>query len=103
MVFAFFALEDYFSDHPNIETNLYYAELVILGIFIIEITLHFIGYRMMYFADLWNIFDTVVILLSIVFVLLDLQVDEKSSLSGFLKIRGIFRLLRIFLLVRKLN
>ena len=69
----------------------------------LEITLHFIGYHCMYFADLWNVFDLIVIVLSIVFVLLDLRTDEDSSLSGFLKIRGIFRLLRIFLLVRKLN
>ncbi len=69
----------------------------------IEITLHFIAYHCLYFVDLWNVFDLIVILLSIVFVLLDLKADKDSTLSGFLKIRGIFRLLRIFLLLRKLN
>lgn len=58
---------------------------------------------MLYLRDVWNIADIVVILLSIAFVLLDLLIEDNSSLSGFLKIRGIFRLLRVFILIRKLN
>ena len=74
LVFVFFLFdEDYFEELPNLEKNLFYSELVILAIFVIEITLHFIGYHCLYFGDLWNIFDLVVIILSIIFVFLDLN------------------------------
>jgi hypothetical protein len=51
---------------------------------------------------MWNIFDFIVIILSIAFVILDILV-KNEALQAFLKIRGIFRLLRIFILIRKLN
>ena len=53
--------------------------------------------------DSWNILDIIIIIISVVFVLLDLLVGDNSKIRGFLKIRGIFRLLRIFILIRKLN
>lgn len=52
--------------------------------------------------DYWNIFDLFIIIISLLFVFLDIFV-ENEVLDGILKIRGIFRLLRIFLLIRKLN
>ena len=55
-----------------------------------------------YLKDPWNFFDLIIIIVSIRFVLLDVYV-ENEALKGFLKIRGIFRLLRIFILIRKLN
>lgn len=48
-------------------------------------------------------FDIIVIILSIVFVLIALLVQLPDSVENVLKIRSIFRLLRVFLLVRKLN
>jgi flagellin-specific chaperone FliS len=56
----------------------------------------------LYLKDCWNTFDLIIILLSLAFVFLDIYTDN-SALDGFLKIRGIFRLLRIFLLIRKLD
>jgi len=53
--------------------------------------------------DYWNILDIIIILISIAFVLLDLLLETNNALSGFLKIRGIFRLLRVFILIRKVN
>jgi hypothetical protein len=73
-----------------------------LGIFCIDISLHIIALGKLYLKDYWNSFDLLIIILSLLFVFLDIFVDNKA-LQGFLKIRGIFRLLRIFLLVRKLN
>jgi hypothetical protein len=73
-----------------------------LGIFIIEIALHLFAFHCLYLEDMWNIFDLVVIILSIIFVVLDIYVENKV-VESILKIRGIFRLLRIFILVRKLN
>ena len=70
--------------------------------FVIEILLHLVAYHCIYFTDYWNIFDLVIIVISYVFVFLDMFVDN-DSLAGFLKIRGVFRLLRVFLLIRKLS
>lgn len=64
--------------------------------------MHVISLGKLYLKDYWNVFDLVIIILSLLFVFLDIFVDN-DALQSFLKIRGIFRLLRIFLLVRKLN
>lgn len=68
-----------------------------------DIILHSYAFRGLYLTDIWNIADIIVIVLSIVFVFLDLTTSEDSKLKGLLKIRGVFRLLRIFILFRKLN
>lgn len=46
--------------------------------------------------------DAVVILVNIVFVIVDMQVSA-GILKEVLKIRGFFRLIRIFVLIRKVN
>ena len=74
-----------------------------MGIFVIEIVIHVIAFHIHYLSDWLNIVDIIVIIISILFVLLDLLLHEDNSFRGFLKIRGIFRLLRIFILIRKLN
>ncbi|CDW90418.1 3 5-cyclic nucleotide phosphodiesterase family protein [Stylonychia lemnae] len=102
LIFIYFAFADtYFSDESN-QVVFYIIELSILGIFCVEIGLHLIAFKSLYLKDFWNIFDLFIIILSLTFVLLDIFV-ENSVLDGILKIRGIFRLLRVFLLVRKLN
>jgi len=77
-------------------------ELSILGLFVIEISLHIFAYNMMYLRDVWNLIDFIVIILSVLFVLLDMYLPD-SGFKNILRIRGIFRMMRIFLLVRKLN
>jgi len=69
---------------------------------VIEISLHIYAYNMMYLRDIWNLIDFIVIILSVLFVLLDMYLPE-SGFKNILRIRGIFRMMRIFLLVRKLN
>ena len=69
----------------------------------LEIVIHIIGFHIHYLSDWLNIVDIVVIIISIIFVMLDLELPDDNSFRGFLKIRGIFRLLRIFILIRKLN
>jgi FlaA1/EpsC-like NDP-sugar epimerase len=81
---------------------LYILEIVLLSFFILDITLYLISFRQLYIRDTWNIVDIVVITLSLVFVLVDIF-STNASLKAFLKIRAIFRLLRVFLLVRKLH
>ena len=46
--------------------------------------------------------DAVVILVNIVFVIVDMQVSA-GIVKEILKIRGFFRLIRIFVLIRKVN
>ena len=78
------------------------VELVILGFFCLDISLHTFAYRMLYLRDKWNILDLVIILFSIAAVLLDIFLDN-ATVSDILKIRGVMRLVRIFILFRKLN
>jgi amino acid permease len=47
--------------------------------------------------------DIIIIVSSLIFVLLDLKLDEGSHLKTLLNIRGLFRLFRVFILIRKLN
>lgn len=101
LIFLFFGFVDTVFAGEN-QTIFYIIELVILGIFCIEIGLHIIALGKLYLKDYWNVFDIVIILLSLLFVFLDMF-NDNSVLEGILKIRGIFRLLRIFLLIRKLN
>jgi hypothetical protein len=107
LVFVSLAIGDFITDESGDtkETSdfvFYIIELVLLGIFVIEITLHLIAFGCIYLKDYWNIFDFIIIALSIAFVLTDILTNN-DILSALLKIRGIFRLLRIFLLIRKLN
>lgn len=101
LIFLFFGFEDTFFSGDNVMI-FYIIELSILGIFCVEITVHIIAFTMLYLRDWWNLFDILIIIISLIFVFLDIFVDN-DQLSGFLKIRGIFRLLRIFLLIRKLS
>lgn len=82
--------------------SLQIVELIILGLFFIEVSLKFIAFRSIYLCDKWNIFDIVVIIISIVFVVLEILLKD-SNISDFFKIRGVFRLLRVFLVIRKVN
>ena len=87
----------------KVQNTIYIIELVVLGIFVVEIIFHIYAFGLFYIKDCWNIVDIIVIAISIAFVILDLTVKSSSILKGILKIRGIFRLLRVFILIRKLN
>ena len=77
-------------------------EILILLFFVLDILVHIIGYGLIYLKDYWNMVDAVVILVNIVFVIVDMQVSA-GILKEVLKIRGFFRLIRIFVLIRKVN
>mmetsp|Transcript_45376 Transcript_45376/g.33161 ORF Transcript_45376/g.33161 Transcript_45376/m.33161 type:complete len:269 (+) Transcript_45376:178-984(+) len=102
LIFVYFALDGTEVDEDEYKVTLYAIEIVILAFFVFDITLHVLAFWLLYLSDWWNIFDLVVILLSIVFVVADMKVDN-DTVKNILKIRGIFRLLRVFLLIRKLN
>ena len=82
---------------------IYPIELAILAIFVFEIITHIFAFHIHYLRDWLNIVDIIVIIISIIFVLLDIYLPDNNAFRGFLKVRGVFRLLRIFILIRKLN
>ena len=77
-----------------------FLEVVILLFFCLDILLHVCGYGLIFLQDCWNMVDAVVILVNILFVIVDSQVDS-GILKNILKLRGFFRLVRIFVLLRK--
>ena len=101
-VFVALGLEDFFAGNTDLELGLQITELVILGFFLIEVSLKFLAFRRLYICDKWNLFDVFVILVSIVFVVLEIMLKD-SNVTAIFRIRGIFRLLRVFLVLRKMN
>lgn len=76
LIFMYFTFDGAsFLQGDNI-TKFYIFEICILGIFVAEILLHFISYRCLYFEDYWNIFDIIVIIISYIFVFLDMYVTN---------------------------
>ena len=109
LIFLFFGFDDVEACTDSAkeqkvarEQIFYIIELTILGVFVIEIALHIYAYNVLYLRDVWNLIDFIVILLSVLFVLLDMLLPD-SGFKNILRIRGIFRMMRIFLLIRKLN
>ena len=101
LIFLYFSVED--TTFAEKSRDIFYLiEIIILGLFSVEITMHIIALHSIYLKDPWNIFDLIIIILSILFVLLDIFVTTKAVRS-ILKIRGLFRIVRIFILIRKLN
>lgn len=56
------------------EKGFFVGELVILGVFCVDIALHVFAYGMYYLKDVWNVADLIVILFSVAAVLLDIFV-----------------------------
>ena len=79
-----------------------YIEISILSIFIAESLCNFVAFGCLYFQDCWNVFDVIVLLISLSFVIIEINTTH-TRLHGFLKIRGIFRLVRVIILIRKMN
>ena len=103
LVFVSFGITDIDTEGSlaNVIDILVYIELGILVIFILEICANIYAYGFkFYFRDRWLFFDAIVIIGSIILVIVDLSVDGTfNSISKI--VRAIFRLLRIFLLFRK--
>lgn len=106
LVFVSFGISDIDTEGSlqSVINILVYIELVILLIFIGEILVNIYAYGFkFYFRDRWLFFDAVVIFGSVVLVVVDLSLEDSAFSSISKIIRGIFRLLRIFLLFRKVG
>ena len=77
LIFLYFAIidQDFMSNYQYI---MYIIELSILALFCIEIGLYILAFRLYYLKDGWNVFDIIIILISIIFVFLDLFTDNKA-------------------------
>ncbi|KAM3146398.1 hypothetical protein pb186bvf_001367 [Paramecium bursaria] len=113
LIFVIVALEDILSsdDYTSVTNVVDWFELGILILFFIEIqmnifawTLKVIAYftqiKQKYYSDKWMILDTLIILLSLFFVIFTIITEGlKNNVIKIFQI--IFRFLRIFLLIRK--
>eukprot|EP00049_Salpingoeca_infusionum_P014061 m.261974 g.261974 ORF g.261974 m.261974 type:complete len:2012 (+) comp15585_c0_seq2:444-6479(+) len=83
--------------NPSFEFALQAANYVWTAVFIIEAIIKLLGLSKHYFYDWWNIFDFVIVLVSIIELILDIaKVDGPGGLS----VMRTFRLLRVFRLAR---
>jgi len=78
LIFVYFALESTTNCNAKKNFVFLYIEIAILGIFCLEITVHIIALGNIYMKDLWNVFDLVIIILSVLFVLMDVFVKSKG-------------------------
>ena len=103
MVLVFLAFDDsFYDDNPELELSFQITELVILFIFWLDIAARIFAFRMLYLGDKMNLIDIFIIGLAILFTILDMNIDD-STASAVFRIRGVFRLLRVALLIRKLD
>lgn len=100
LVVVYLAIDNIISESHTATLALQIFELVLLFIFVVETILNFVGFGQLFLQDCWNIADITVILLAIVLVALEMTLTD-GQLSGLLKVRGVFRLLRIGILFRK--
>ncbi|CAK76020.1 unnamed protein product (macronuclear) [Paramecium tetraurelia] len=102
LIFVIVALEELMDETQfnNVSVILSWIELGILIVFILEIAVGLYAWGVMkYYKDKWLILDTLIILLSLFFVIFELA-DQKTS-NVVKVIQAVFRFLRIFLLIRK--
>ena len=72
-VFVQFGIDE-MDWYEDIQNKVFISELIVLGIFVIEIICHIYAFGILFLRDLWNVLDILVILLSIAFVLMDLLI-----------------------------
>lgn len=56
-----------------------YLEVAILGVFCVDIIIHVFGYGLLYVSDYWNIVDAIIIILSLAFIFLVINIDDPQS------------------------
>lgn len=102
LVVVYLAIDNIISEYRSVELGLEIVELVFLGIFIVEISMNFIGFGCLFVKDYWNIVDITVILAAVALVITDI-IYSGSNLDALLRLRGLFRLVRIGILLRKFD
>ena len=103
VIFFYFAFGDLIFTNAETNRPLHFVEIFFLAIFVVDIILHFYAFRCLYLTgDYWNIVDITLTLCTMGLVFVDV-LSKDQNLTKLTRIRGIFRILRIFLLIRKLG
>jgi hypothetical protein len=85
---------DFYDNNSGVEITFQVIEFIILAIFISDVIARIYAYRGLYFSEKFNIVDIILVSLAVVLAIIDVPVDDPKA-SAFLRLRGIFRLLRV--------
>ena len=102
LVVVYLSIDTIIAQYRSVELSLEIIELIFLAIFIFEITMNFIAFGWLFVKDYWNIVDITVILAAVALVITDI-IYSGNNLDALLRIRGLFRLVRIGILLRKFD
>jgi hypothetical protein len=101
IVFVLLSFDDsFYDDNPDMEILFQTIDIIILFIFCADIGARIYAFRMLYLRDYLNIIDIAIIVIAIIFWILDICIDDTYA-STIFRLRGLFRLVRVVLLVRK--
>ncbi|XP_070552787.1 sperm-specific sodium:proton exchanger-like [Ptychodera flava] len=82
-------------DNPAFKTTQRIFNFVFCLVYVIEAVLKLLGLRKYYFYSYWNIFDFLIMLLSVIDIVLDLSLGNSASFNP-----NIFKVLRVFKVLR---
>jgi len=89
MILSFLAFEDgAFKSNKPLEWVVEVFELCFIYIFVLDILLKTIAYMSMYWRDIWNIVDFLSLIFILIFIILDMAIDDKSA-SMIFRLRGV--------------
>ncbi|XP_072353959.1 sodium channel protein type 8 subunit alpha-like [Scyliorhinus torazame] len=95
---------DHYGQTKMFALVLNWFNLIFAAIFTVEAILKLLGQRQYYFTQAWNIFDFLVVALSLIGILLDSSASKKQGVSPtILRVFRIVRLARLLRLVRSLK
>uniref|UniRef100_A0A4W3JYG5 Sodium channel protein n=1 Tax=Callorhinchus milii TaxID=7868 RepID=A0A4W3JYG5_CALMI len=95
---------DHYGQTKTFATVLNWFNIIFTALFTLEAVVKLSGQRLYYFTQAWNIFDFIVVILSIAGILLDSTASKKQAVSPtILRVFRIVRLARLLRLVRSLK
>ncbi|XP_072429349.1 sodium channel protein type 9 subunit alpha-like [Chiloscyllium punctatum] len=95
---------DHYGQTKRFALVLNWFNVIFAALFTVEAILKLLGQRQYYFTQAWNIFDFLVVVLSLVGILLDSSASKKQGVSPtILRVFRIVRLARLLRLVRSLK
>lgn len=89
VIFSELALDEYISQFNSLRMFYYYLNFILLTFFVLEIATKSFAYGLDFYYDFINCFDSTIVIVSYVMLILDLQ----------LKILGLLRVLRLIKVV----
>lgn len=103
LVFLQLTFQEEIHGSKSLRLAINIMDLCILGIFQIEIAIKIIVFGWVYIWDVYQLFDAVLVTVSIAMGILDLAVSAGGVLEQVLSLRGILRILRILIIFRRVS